>query len=73
MEELLELDTILLFRRFVHWQMVQLHGEPAAHEAPPSRGEARGTELPRDEGRGLTVGVPRRRARPGDAARKTHQ
>jgi len=33
MEELLELDTILLFRRFVHWQMVQLHGEPAAHEA----------------------------------------
>jgi hypothetical protein len=27
MEELLELDTILLFRRFVGWQVEQLHGE----------------------------------------------
>jgi hypothetical protein len=33
MEDLLELDTILLFRRFVDWQMVALHGEAATREA----------------------------------------
>jgi len=33
MEDLLELDTILLFRRFVDWQMVSLHGEVATKEA----------------------------------------
>ena len=32
-EELLELDTILLFRRFVGWQMDQLHGAAVAREA----------------------------------------
>ena len=33
MEDLLELDTILLFRRFVAWQMSQLHGEGPARDA----------------------------------------
>ena len=33
MEDLLELDTILLFRRFVAWQMSQLHGEGPAPDA----------------------------------------
>ena len=32
-EELLELDTILLFRRFVGWQMEQLLGAAVAREA----------------------------------------
>ena len=51
MEELLELDTILLFRRFVGWQMEQLHGaahpRPRPHPHPhphPTQGQMQGQQ-----------------------------